>query len=116
MWRQASLGEGVTPLVGIEKNRSAVAAVKAHAQGVTVQTLLLGSNRTGCEILDEIAWATGGSLVSVSDPAMLPEAFLNLRTTGVDSVTLSVNGSEPVLARLVDILEVAVFAADLGTD
>jgi len=76
------------------------AAVKAHSQGVTIQTLLLGSNRTGSEILDEIAWATGGSLVRVSDPAMLPEAFLNLRTTGVESVTLSVNGSQPVPARL----------------
>lgn len=76
------------------------AAVKAHSQGVTIQTLLLGSNRTGGEILDEIAWATGGSLVRVSDPAMLPEAFLNLRTTGVDSVTLSVNGSQPFPARL----------------
>ena len=76
------------------------AAVKAHAQGVTVQTLLLGSNRTGGEILDEIAWATGGSLVRVSDPAKLPEAFLNLKTTGVDSVTLSANGSAPIPARL----------------
>ena len=76
------------------------AAVKAQSQGVTIQTLLLGSSKTGGEILDEIAWATGGSLVRVSDPAMLPEAFLNLRTTGVDSVTLSVNGLAPVAARL----------------
>ena len=76
------------------------AAVKAHAQGVTIQTLLLGSSRTGSEILDEISWATGGSLVRVSDPSMLPEAFLNLRTTGVDSVTLSVNGSAPIPAKL----------------
>jgi len=76
------------------------AAVKAHTEGVTIQTLLLGSSKTGGEILDEIAWATGGSLVRVSNPASLPEAFLNLRTTGVDSVTLSVNGSEPVPARL----------------
>jgi Mg-chelatase subunit ChlD len=76
------------------------AAVKAQAQGVTIQTLLLGSSKTGTEILDEIAWATGGSLVRVSNPAMLPEAFLNLRTTGVDSVTLSVNSSAPIPARL----------------
>ena len=47
-----------------------------------------------------IAWATGGSFLPVSDPSELPDAFLNLRTTGVDSVTLSVNGSEPVPARL----------------
>ena len=85
-----------------QSNRSKAhkAAVKAHSQRVTVQTLLLGDNRTGGEILDEIAWATGGSLVRVSDPAMLPEAFLNLKTTGVDSVTLSANGSAPVPARL----------------
>ena len=82
------------------RKRAHEAAVRAHAHGVTIQTLLLGSNRTGSEILDEIAWATGGSLVRVSNPAMLPEAFLNLRTTGVDSVTLSVNNSAPVPARL----------------
>ena len=76
------------------------AAVKAQSQGVTVQTLLLGKNRTGGEILGEIAWATGGTLVRVEDPAMLPEAFLNLKTTGVDSVTLSANGSAPISARL----------------
>jgi Mg-chelatase subunit ChlD len=76
------------------------AAVKAHAEGVTVQTLLLGTNKTGGEILGEIAWATGGSLVRVESPAMLPEAFLNLKTTGVDSVTLSANGSAPVPAKL----------------
>lgn len=85
-----------------QSNRYAAhqAAIKAHAKGVTVQTLLLGSNRTGSEILDEIAWATGGQLVRVEDPSKLPEAFLNLRTTGVDTVSLSVNGSEPVAAKL----------------
>jgi Mg-chelatase subunit ChlD len=85
-----------------QSNRSKAhqAAVAAHRAGVAIQTLLLGQSKTGAEILDEISWATGGSLVQVSDPAMLPEAFLNLRTTGVDSVTLSVNGSEPVPARL----------------
>ena len=76
------------------------AAVRAHGRGVTVQTLLLGSSTKGTSILDTIAWATGGSFVRVKDPAMLPEAFLNLRTTGVDSVTLSVNGSAPVDAKL----------------
>jgi Mg-chelatase subunit ChlD len=50
------------------------AAVKAQAQGVVVQTLLLGKSKTGGEILDEIAWATGGSLVRVSNPEKLPEA------------------------------------------
>ena len=81
-----------------KKAHSATIAAQMH--GVTIQTLLLGSNKTGAEILGEIAWGTGGSFVQVTDPTMLPEAFLNLRTTGVDSVTLSVNGSEPVPARL----------------
>ena len=76
------------------------AAMQSVSQRVTVQTLLLGSDKKGTSILDTIAWATGGSFVQVTDPTMLPQAFLDLRTTGVDSVTLSVNGSEPVLARL----------------
>ena len=82
------------------RKQAHVAALQANTQGVTIQTLLLGSNRTGAEILDEVSWATGGSLVQVSDPSKLPEAFLNLRTTGVDSVMLSVNGLERVQARL----------------
>jgi hypothetical protein len=76
------------------------AAVLSHGQGVAIQTMLLGSNKRGTSILDTIAWSTGGSFVQVTDPTMLPQAFLDLRTTGVDSVTLSVNGSEPILARL----------------
>ena len=82
------------------RRQAHAAAVEAHGQGVTIQTLLLGENRKGTEILDEISWATGGSLVRVEDPSMLPQAFLDLRTTGVDTVTLSVNGSAPVPAKL----------------
>jgi len=86
---------------GMSNERKAYdAAVLSHSQGVTIQTLLLGSSKKGGSILDTIAWATGGSFVQVSDPTMLPQAFLDLRTTGVDSVTLSVNGSQPVPARL----------------
>ncbi len=82
------------------KNKAYDAAVEATKKGITVQSLMLGKNKKGSKILDTIAWATGGSFIRVSDPAKLPEAFLSLRTTGVDSVTLSVNGSEPVPARL----------------
>jgi Mg-chelatase subunit ChlD len=82
------------------KNKAYDAAVEATKRGITIQTLLLGSSSTGTKILDTIAWATGGSFLRVSNPEKLPEAFLNLRTTGVDSVTLSVNGSEPVPAKL----------------
>jgi len=76
------------------------AAVEAHRHGVTVQSLLLGSNTKGTSILDTVAWATGGSFLQVKDPSLLPQAFLDLRTTGVESVTLSVNGSDPVAAKL----------------
>jgi hypothetical protein len=81
-------------------NKAYDAAIEATKRGITIQTLMLGSSNQGNKILDTIAWATGGSFLPVSDPAMLPEAFLNLRTTGVESVTLSVNGAAPVLARL----------------
>jgi len=82
------------------KNKAYDAAVEATKKGITIQTLMLGKDQKGSKIMDTIAWATGGSFLPVSDPSKLPEAFLNLRTTGVDSVTLSVNGSEPVAARL----------------
>lgn len=86
---------------GMSNERKAYdAAVQSHSHGVAIQTLLLGSDKKGTSILDTIAWATGGSFVQVTDPTMLPQAFLDLRTTGVDSVTLSVNGSDPVPARL----------------
>lgn len=82
------------------KNKAYDAAVEATRRGVTIQTLMLGRSSKGTKILDTIAWATGGTFMPVSDPSELPEAFLNLRTTGVDSVLLSVNGSAPVPARL----------------
>ena len=82
------------------KNKAYDAAVEATKRGITIQTLMLGSSSQGNRILDTIAWATGGSFIQVADPEKLPEAFLNLRTTGVDSVTLSVNGSPPVPAKL----------------
>jgi len=82
------------------KNKAYDAAVEATKKGVTIQSLMLGRDKTGSTIMDTIAWATGGTFLPISDPSKLPEAFLSLRTTGVDSVTLSVNGSEPEPARL----------------
>ena len=82
------------------KNKAYDAAVEATKRGITIQSLMLGQSSKGGKIMDTIAWATGGTYLPVSDPAKLPEAFLNLRTTGVDSVTLSVNGSEPIAAKL----------------
>ncbi len=69
------------------------AASEARDQRVVVHTLLLGSSKKGTAILREVAERTGGSFIRVSDPAELPDAFLNLRTTGVDRVTLRANGS-----------------------
>jgi Mg-chelatase subunit ChlD len=82
------------------RSKALAATREAQMQGVAIQTLLLGSSKKGAEMLDEISWGTGGSFVQVTDPTRLPEAFLNLRTTGVDSVTLSVNGSRPVATQL----------------
>ncbi len=82
------------------KKKARDAARKAQAQGIAIQTMLLGENLKGGFLLEEISQATGGSFVWVTDPSKLPDAFLNLRTTGVDHVTLSVNGSEPIPARL----------------
>jgi Mg-chelatase subunit ChlD len=76
------------------------AASYARSEGIAVQTLLLGENLKGGFLLEEIAASTGGGFVWVLNPTDLPEAFLNMKTTGVDSVTLSVNGSEPVPAEL----------------
>jgi Ca-activated chloride channel family protein len=77
------------------------AAEEARARGVAVHTLLLGSDLKGEAILQEIAETTGASFVHVTDPERLPEAFLSLRTTGVDRVTLRVPGADPIPARLV---------------
>ena len=82
------------------KKKARDAARQAQAQGIAIQTMLLGENLKGGFLLEEISQATGGSFVWVTDPSKLPDAFLNLRTTGVDHVTLSVNGSEPIPARL----------------
>jgi len=74
---------------------------QARADGVAIHTLQLGSNDDGSDILREIAMGTGGSFTRVTDPSRLPEAFLNLRTTGIERVTLQVNGSTPQLAELI---------------
>jgi Mg-chelatase subunit ChlD len=73
----------------------------ARRRGVVVHALLLGSDRSGQELLAEIAGGTGGSFVRVTDPARLPQAFLNLRTTGVERVVVSVNGGDPVPTNFV---------------
>lgn len=83
------------------RRKALEAARKAQLLGVRVQSLLLGKNRKGAAVLEDIALVTGGGFVQVTDPSELPEAFLNLRTTGVDSVVLSVNGAPAMPAQLV---------------
>ena len=76
------------------------ATEEARRRGVAIHSLLLGSSKAGAEVLREIAAGTGASFIHVTDPERLPEAFLSLRTTGVDTVTLRVNGSAPIPALL----------------
>jgi Mg-chelatase subunit ChlD len=73
---------------------------RAREEGVAVHSLLLGSDAKGAATLEGIASATGGSMVRVTDPTRLGEAFLNLRTAGVDTVMVQVNDAEPVPAQL----------------
>ena len=100
---------------GMSNGKKAREATRlAQSQGIAIQTMLLGENLKGGFLLEEIAQATGGSFVWVTDPSKLPEAFLNLRTTGVDHVTLSVNGSEPVPARLAGGTFIGTVLLELG--
>ncbi|MFQ5416520.1 MAG: VWA domain-containing protein, partial [Myxococcota bacterium] len=82
------------------EKRARRAMEKARAQGVAIHTLLLGSDEDGAAILRGIASGTGGSFTRVTDPAKLPQAFLDLRTTGIESVDLRVNDSAPSRAKL----------------
>jgi len=73
---------------------------KAREMQVIIHTMLLGSASKGERILQKIAEGTGGAFVRVDDPSKLPEAFLALRTTGIERVTLAVNGAQPTPAQL----------------
>lgn len=72
---------------------------ESRAQGVSISTLMLGSDESGESMLREVADFTGGTFVVVRDPAELPEAFRSLRT-GVQSVSLRVGDGEPIAAEL----------------
>jgi Mg-chelatase subunit ChlD len=95
---------------GMKKQKGMRKAVAdARKQGVAISTVLLGSGAESTETMQEIAEATGGRFVAVADPSHLPDAFLNLRSMGVDEVTLRVNDFEPVSAELAG----AVFSAQV---
>lgn len=76
------------------------AMTEARTERVSISTLAFGADESGEAILRELAHGTGGSFVAVTDPAQLPEAFLNLRTTGIERVELRVNESAPLAAQL----------------
>jgi len=103
--RGARVGSSRVMLLFTDGRSSAKKARKAmeeaRQKGVAIHTLQLGDDRKGASILREIAAGTGGTFLPVTDPSKLPEAFLNLRTTGVENVTLQVNGSPPIPTRLV---------------
>ncbi len=82
------------------ERKARLAIEQARLAGVAVHTLQLGEDEDGTEILREIADGTGGSFIQVADPAQLPQAFLDLRTTGVDAVALQVNDGPLLPARL----------------
>ena len=87
---------------GRSDEEAAVQAMEeARSHGIVIHTLLLGKDDKGAVMLGRVAEGSGGSFVPVADPAKRPEAFLNLRTTGVEEVTLRVGDSEPIPARLV---------------
>jgi hypothetical protein len=65
-----------------------------------IHTLQLGESDKGEDLLKEIAFRTGGVHVRVDDPSKLPEAFLNLRTTGVEKVDLFVNGNPTAISTV----------------
>jgi Mg-chelatase subunit ChlD len=85
------------------------AMAEARAVDVAVHTLLLGHEEEGEDLLRRIASGTLASFLAVSDPGLLRDAFLNLRTTGIDRVVLRVDGSPDVPATLTG----GVFAASV---
>lgn len=76
------------------------AMLEARERGVVIHTLLLGQDEKGTTILRGIAEGTGGSFIAITDPARIPWAFMSLRTTGIERVTLQVNDGTPIPARL----------------
>jgi Mg-chelatase subunit ChlD len=78
------------------------AMTEARAQGVAIHSLMLGSDPMGKELLSELAHATGGDFVQVTDARDLPHLLSALRTTGVEKVTLRLNDWPPIPTTLAD--------------
>jgi Mg-chelatase subunit ChlD len=77
------------------------ASDEARDRGAVVHSLLLLDRDKSAGLLRSIASTTGGSFLYVDDPEELPKAFLDLRTTGVDHVKLSVDGGAPIDTELI---------------
>ncbi|MGH0032350.1 MAG: vWA domain-containing protein [Myxococcota bacterium] len=84
-----------------DEKKALEAAREARAAGVAVHTLLLGDVDEGEALLRQIADGTDASFAAVTDPTRLADAFLTLRTTGVDRVSVRVGDQPPVTAHLV---------------
>ncbi len=84
-----------------DRDAALLAAQEARDSNVVIHSLLLQDREKATELLQAIASTTQGSFLYVEDPAQLPKAFLDLRTTGVDHVKLSVNGGPPIATEFV---------------
>jgi len=83
-----------------DEEEALAAAADARSRGVAIHTLLLAKNPSGEEMLRAIAKTTAGSFLRVRDPRKLPEAFVELRTTGIERVTLRANQGPELSATL----------------
>ena len=72
------------------------AAEEAKRRGMVIHSVLLLDRDKSADLLQTIAGNTDGAFVYVDDPSKLPEAFLALKTTGVDRVMLDVDGGAAI--------------------
>jgi uncharacterized protein YegL len=84
-----------------DKKKAILAAEEARSRGAVIHSVLLLDRDKSENLLRTIAGTTGGSFVYVDDPEELPRAFLDLRTTGVEHVKLSVDGGALIDTDLV---------------
>lgn len=84
-----------------DHDEALLAAAEAKQRGMVVHSVLLLDRDKSAELLQSIASTTDGAFVYVDDPTKLPEAFLALKTTGVDRVQLDVDGGAPIATEFI---------------
>ncbi len=84
-----------------DRRKAIGAAEQARSRGMVIHSLLLLDRDKSADLLQTIAETTHGSFHYIEKPEDLPQAFRDLRTTGVDHVKLSANGSAPIDTELV---------------